>query len=707
MSPGKRSSPVLLFLVVSKNVEPPLHTLRKRFGFVRFINVFSVERLVNNLCTLWIGNHRLLANVTKYQRPPANDKASASLGGNQTFSKQVKAPLHRINNSTGHTGRSSFFPISGATYRPKSHTGSYANVVSGMQGPVILPSPALVLGDSCLVERDLSRHVMESFKIIVKGKIYMVRAKELFTWNSVFKTHKENDCDSNGESGIEPLLNNGNEMEGDDEYASDVNEVPETVFEKVEDNGKSSPSLSHPPGFTSKFIEDHNVNKANDNQESLNAQVSYKTMLWDYILVLLTRWNGEAIVMGDFNEHIIRGWVQDQRSLSIRSKRDIVNELGEIDKELDNGLISETNILRRLELKSKLLNINDMESKDYIQKAKVTWAIESDKNSKFFHGIINKKRSQLAIQGIFVDGTWCTEPCTIKQMFVKHFEARFKEPGLHRFKINFQFPKRLIQIQADDLERVVSRDEIRLAVWNCGDNKSPGPDGYSFEFLKKYWDTIGPDLCEAVEYFFGNGSFPKGCNSSFIALIPKVVDAKFGLCFIHRLYAFENKHTRLARGGNANTDKRPPASLELWQRMKVKKRIQVCEEYYLVETVKLWIKSLMRRRWVIGRGLRLATIKCVESLEMRQAFADVVSAGIAKGMSEGLKHGVEHGHAQRTVESLEAYDPEAEAKFAAALQSLKDLKLPLLDQLEGLKDAPMDVLMASLYLEDDTGEDAP
>nr|GFD05869.1 hypothetical protein [Tanacetum cinerariifolium] len=56
-------------------------------------------------------------------------------------------------------------------------------------------------------------------------------------------------------------------------------------------------------------------------------------------------------------------------------------------------------------------------------------------------------------------------------------------------------------------------------------------------------------------------------------------------------------------------------------------------------------------------------------------------------------------HAQRMIESLEAYDPEAEAKFAAALQSRKDLKLPLLDQLEALKDAPMDVIMASLYLE--------
>nr|GEZ92325.1 RNA-directed DNA polymerase, eukaryota [Tanacetum cinerariifolium] len=207
----------------------------------------------------------------------------------------------------------------------------------------------------------------------------------------------------------------------------------------------------------------------------------------------------------------------------LRSKRDTINELGEIDKNLDSGLISETIILRRLELKHKLLNINDMESKDYIQKSKVTWAIEGDENSKFFHGIINKKRSQLAIRGIFVDGSWCTEPGTIKKAFVNHFEARFKESGLQRFKINFQFPKKLLQNQADDLERVVSRDEIRLAVWNCGDNKSPGPDGYSFEFLKKYWDLIGSDLCEAVEYFFRNGSFSKGCNSSFITLIPKVL----------------------------------------------------------------------------------------------------------------------------------------------------------------------------------------
>nr|GEU99000.1 hypothetical protein [Tanacetum cinerariifolium] len=119
------------------------------------------------------------------------------------------------------------------------------------------------------------------------------------------------------------------------------------------------------------------------------------------------------------------------------------------------------------------------------------------------------------------------------------------------------------------------------------------------------------------------------------------------------------------------------------------------------------LTAIAGRRWVIGRGLRLAVMKCDESLELRQAFADVVSAGIAKGLSEGLRHGLEHGQSQLSLESIEAYDPEAEAKFVAALQALKDLKNPLVDQLEGLKDAPMDVIMAAMYLESDTEDDAP
>ncbi|GKB43883.1 hypothetical protein Tco_0888825 [Tanacetum coccineum] len=118
------------------------------------------------------------------------------------------------------------------------------------------------------------------------------------------------------------------------------------------------------------------------------------------------------------------------------------------------------------------------------------------------------------------------------------------------------------------------------------------------------------------------------------------------------------------------------------------------------------LTAIAGRRWVIGYGLRLAVMKCVESTDLRQAFVDVVSVGIVKGMSEGLRYGVEHGGAKLDLAALEVYDPEAEGKYIAALTALRDMKYPLVDQLEQLKDAPIDLLMASLYLESDTGEDA-
>nr|GEV07382.1 transposase (putative), gypsy type [Tanacetum cinerariifolium] len=119
------------------------------------------------------------------------------------------------------------------------------------------------------------------------------------------------------------------------------------------------------------------------------------------------------------------------------------------------------------------------------------------------------------------------------------------------------------------------------------------------------------------------------------------------------------------------------------------------------------LMSIVSRRWIIGYGLRLAIMECAEFTELRQVFVDVVSDGIANGMSKGLKHGVEHEKAKVDLAAIEAYDPEADTKYVVALHALKDLKYPLVDHLEKLKDAPIDVIMSSLYLESDSGEDAP
>lgn len=56
-------------------------------------------------------------------------------------------------------------------------------------------------------------------------------------------------------------------------------------------------------------------------------------------------------------------------------------------------------------------------------------------------------------------------------------------------------------------------------------NKTPGPGGYSIEFIRTSWDTVGPDIIKAVSEFFRNGRLLKDLNTTAITLIPKKPEA--------------------------------------------------------------------------------------------------------------------------------------------------------------------------------------
>nr|GEX19049.1 RNA-directed DNA polymerase, eukaryota [Tanacetum cinerariifolium] len=188
---------------------------------------------------------------------------------------------------------------------------------------------------------------------------------------------------------------------------------------------------------------------------------------------------------------IIRRWVKDRKSQQFGVKNTLISELRDIEKALNQGNVSDT-VLR-------------------------------DENSKFFHGIINKKRSQLSIRGVFVDGLWCTDPCKVKETFRNHIQARFNQPSLGRFKLNSVFTNRLSPDQVVDLDSNVSRDEIRKAVWDCGENRSPGPDGYTFEFFGNFRALLGWIFVALLSIFLSTvisrrGTFSRPLGSARIGV---------------------------------------------------------------------------------------------------------------------------------------------------------------------------------------------
>ncbi|GKA41208.1 RNA-directed DNA polymerase, eukaryota, partial [Tanacetum coccineum] len=99
----------------------------KRFAFVRFIRVTNLDRLVENLCTIWIGRFHLYANQVRFERSQKPN-----------FSSHKETPAAQKN--------------------------SFASVLKEGYVSPVSAEPALVLNDSCIKELDLKLSLMGKVK---------------------------------------------------------------------------------------------------------------------------------------------------------------------------------------------------------------------------------------------------------------------------------------------------------------------------------------------------------------------------------------------------------------------------------------------------------------------------------------------------------------------------------------------------------------
>lgn len=60
-----------------------------------------------------------------------------------------------------------------------------------------------------------------------------------------------------------------------------------------------------------------------------------------------------------------------------------------------------------------------------------------------------------------------------------------------------------------------------VVVANLPSNKSPGPDGFNIDFIKKCWQIIKKDFYDLCHLFHSGNLCLRNINNSYISLIPK------------------------------------------------------------------------------------------------------------------------------------------------------------------------------------------
>ncbi|XP_071687938.1 uncharacterized protein [Rutidosis leptorrhynchoides] len=120
------------------------------------------------------------------------------------------------------------------------------------------------------------------------------------------------------------------------------------------------------------------------------------------------------------------------------------------------------------------------------QKLKIEWLRVGYCNSNYFHKVVKWRLNRSRIDVITDADNHVVKGAAVPQVFVRHYENflgcastcdEFVDP-------RSLFTKQISQSQSDYMAQPVLEHEIRDAIFDIGNNKSPGPDDFTTSFFK-------------------------------------------------------------------------------------------------------------------------------------------------------------------------------------------------------------------------------
>jgi hypothetical protein len=160
---------------------------------------------------------------------------------------------------------------------------------------------------------------------------------------------------------------------------------------------------------------------------------------------------------------------------------------------------AETELRRSLKL--RLLGLALLERTIAWQRARVTALRDGDASTQFFCICASTRQRRNHILRLS-DGDASAEDQGDKEELATQFFARLLGHAMpHEHDLSLS-AMGLSSLDLRGLEAVFSEDEVWAAVWAMPSNKSPGPDGFTWEFFRFCWETVKGDILAAVQAVF-------------------------------------------------------------------------------------------------------------------------------------------------------------------------------------------------------------
>nr|GFB24398.1 RNA-directed DNA polymerase, eukaryota [Tanacetum cinerariifolium] len=277
-------------------------------------------------------------------------------------------------------------------------------------------------------------------------------------------------------------------------------------------------------------------------------------MMWDYLTYEIGKLKGEVVIMGDFNEVRYKsdrfGSVFNVQGANVFNSFITNARLEEVPLGGSSFTWCHKSATKMSKLDIFLIFENLLNTCPNITATTLERYLSDHQLFYFVNLILIMGRLRLdffnnwiEMEGFskFMEDAWREGPCDESNAMInmmiklKYLKTKIREwekknmLSAKNIKAKYKDELEALEAISDkgdgnvevELESDVSNEEIKRAVWDCGIYKSPGPDVFTFGFYRRFWNLIKNDVYDAVKYFFTYRVIPKGCNSSFIALIPK------------------------------------------------------------------------------------------------------------------------------------------------------------------------------------------